>query len=100
MLWTVNLPAITSGSWQGLGPGRPTLSSTQLCVSDNVDSVVMYDTGAGPTSGAPTYKWTYSIGGDPQYSFRSPPPVVANGTVYLASWISFRSPTMSYSCGS
>jgi hypothetical protein len=90
VLWTINLPGIVQYGWQGLGPGRPTLSSTQLCVSDNYGSVVMYDTGAGPAPTMPTHSWTYIIGG--YNAQRMPPPVVANGIVYALSWIYFGTP--------
>src|SRR5262249_44852148 len=52
--WSIPLP-----DNRPLGPGQPTLLGTQLCVSDNVNTLFMYDTGSASTA-APTYLWTYT----------------------------------------
>ena len=70
-----------------LGPGRPTLQGNQLCVSDNVNNLVMYDTGVAPGATTPSHRWTYTIPSAPQDEHRLPPPVLANGSVYAAWWL-------------
>jgi hypothetical protein len=81
--WSIVLP-----NNMPLGPGRPTLQGTLLCVSDNFNSLVMYDTGASPNATTPTYRWTYSGPPPaPQDLHRLPPPVLANGSVYAAGWL-------------
>jgi hypothetical protein len=87
VLWTINLPAVSSDGWMGLGPSRPSLSSTQLCVSDNFGSIIMYNIGAGPTPAAPTYVWTFTKASASQDVHRLPPPVLADGVVYAAWWL-------------
>ncbi|MDN5918123.1 MAG: hypothetical protein L0I76_24015, partial [Pseudonocardia sp.] len=79
--WSIALP-----DNRPLGPGRPTLQGTQLCVSDNVNTLLMYDTGATPDA-APVHRWTYQHPIAPQDDHRLPPPVIANGTVYAAWWL-------------
>ncbi|MBV9933564.1 MAG: hypothetical protein JO367_04615, partial [Actinobacteria bacterium] len=80
--WSIALPNNLP-----LGPGRPTLQGTQLCVSDDFNTLVMYDTGAAPDATTPTYRWTYTFPSAPQDRHRLPPPVLANGTVYAAWWL-------------
>ena len=55
--WSITLPNEPVRS----APAVPTLQGTQLCVSDNSSTLVMYDTGAAPTATTPTYRWTYSF---------------------------------------
>ncbi len=82
--WSLALP-----NNRPLGPGRPTLQGTQLCVSDNFNTLVMYDTGATPAASTPTYRWTFAASAPPQGNgvlLSMPPPVIANGMVYAAQW--------------
>ena len=94
VLWSITLPNYTNNptaaSPQGpmpLGPGRPTLLGTQLCVSDNNSTLVMYNTGSSPTPSTPTYVWTYSFPISAGLVTILPPPVLANGNVYGVWWI-------------
>src|SRR6185312_3154472 len=64
-----------------MGPGRPTLQGTRLCVSDGQQSLVMYDTG-GPDAGAPTWRWTET--NLPSGSAKLTSAVFSNGHVYAA----------------
>ena len=87
--WTLTLPnAPGTSNPMPLGPGRPTLQGTQLCVSDNFNTLVMYDTGSAATATTPTHQWTSNFppptSGD---AHRLPPPVLANGNVYAAWWL-------------
>ena len=94
VLWSITLPNYTNNptaaNAQGpmpLGPGRPTLQGTQLCVSDNNSTLVMYDTGVSPTPTTPTYKWTYSFPISAGLVTVLPPPVLANRQVYGVWWL-------------
>jgi hypothetical protein len=81
--WTIDLPNNLS-----VGPSRPTLHGTQLCISNGVNSLLMYDTGATPNASPPSYRWTYTIPPPaPQDRHLLTPPVVANGTVYAVDWL-------------
>ncbi|MBV9172420.1 MAG: PQQ-like beta-propeller repeat protein [Chloroflexi bacterium] len=85
VVWSISLPPETV-----LGPGRPTLNGTSLCVSDNFGSLVMYDTGSTSTATTPTLRWKYSYPYEinaPQDRYRLAPPVIANGTVYAGYWV-------------
>jgi hypothetical protein len=89
VLWTITLPDDpNTNSPRLLGPGRPTLLGTQLCVSDNFNTLIMYDTGQASTATpSSTPVWTYTFGSAPQDEHRLPPPVIANGQVYAAWWL-------------
>jgi hypothetical protein len=78
--WSLTLPNNLP-----VGPGRPTLVGTRLCVSDNFNNLVMYDTAAAAT--APAHIWTYTFPTAAQDSHILPPPVLANGSVYAAWWL-------------
>jgi hypothetical protein len=80
--WSLDLPNNLP-----LGPGRPTLQATRLCVSDGVGSLVMYDTGVAASVTTPNYLWTYSLPLGPDDDHNLPPPVVSNGQVYAAWWV-------------
>jgi hypothetical protein len=84
--WSITLPNDVSGDNLPvpIGPGRPTLQGTHLCVSDGQQSLVMYDTGA-PDATSPTWRWTQT--NLPPGSSQLAPPVIANGSVYAAWWV-------------
>ena len=72
----------------------------QLCVSDNVNTLLMYDTGAAPTPRPrPPAAGRQLPVTRPQDDHRLPPPVLANGQVYAAWWVFSRPRTASCNSG-